>query len=59
MLSEIYHWLPVTTSEKLANKLHFGSFQKAVSKALKNGYSFGASTKNEIKLAKIINNTMF
>ncbi|WP_440880592.1 glutamate-1-semialdehyde 2,1-aminomutase [Tenacibaculum sp. C7A-26P2] len=28
--------------------------QKAVSKALKNGYSFGASTKNEIKLAKII-----
>ena len=28
--------------------------QKAVEKALKNGYSFGASTKNEIKLAKIV-----
>ncbi len=28
--------------------------QKAISKALKNGYSFGASTKNEIKLAKIV-----
>ena len=28
--------------------------QKAVNKALKNGYSFGASTKNEIKLAKIV-----
>ncbi len=28
--------------------------QKAITKALKNGYSFGASTKNEIKLAKII-----
>jgi len=28
--------------------------QKAVTKALKNGYSFGASTENEIKLAKII-----
>ncbi|MGY0407809.1 MAG: glutamate-1-semialdehyde 2,1-aminomutase [Polaribacter sp.] len=28
--------------------------QKGVTKALKNGYSFGASTKNEIKLAKII-----
>ena len=25
-LSEIYHWLPVTTSEKLANKIHFGNF---------------------------------
>jgi len=25
-LSEIYHWLPVTTSEKLANKIHFGSY---------------------------------
>ena len=25
-LSEIYHWLPVTTSEKLANQIHFGSF---------------------------------
>lgn len=28
--------------------------QRAVTKALKNGYSFGASTKNEIKLAKIV-----
>ena len=28
--------------------------QKAVTKALQNGYSFGASTKNEIKLAKIV-----
>lgn len=28
--------------------------QRAVSKALKNGYSFGASTENEIKLAKIV-----
>ena len=28
--------------------------QKAVEKALKKGYSFGASTKNEIKLAKIV-----
>ena len=28
--------------------------QKAITKTLKNGYSFGASTKNEIKLAKII-----
>lgn len=28
--------------------------QKAVKKALKNGYTFGASTKNEIKLAKIV-----
>ena len=28
--------------------------QKAIQKALKNGYSFGASTKNEIKLAKIV-----
>ncbi|WP_028890957.1 glutamate-1-semialdehyde 2,1-aminomutase [Tenacibaculum sp. 47A_GOM-205m] len=28
--------------------------QKAITKALKNGYSFGASTKNEIKLAKIV-----
>lgn len=28
--------------------------QKAVNKALKNGYSFGASTMNEIKLAKIV-----
>ncbi|SNR15404.1 glutamate-1-semialdehyde 2,1-aminomutase [Tenacibaculum jejuense] len=28
--------------------------QKAVTKALKNGYSFGASTENEIKLAKIV-----
>ncbi|SDR78252.1 glutamate-1-semialdehyde 2,1-aminomutase [Polaribacter sp. KT25b] len=28
--------------------------QKAVEKALKNGYSFGASTENEIKLAKIV-----
>jgi len=28
--------------------------QKAISKALKKGYSFGASTKNEIKLAKIV-----
>lgn len=28
--------------------------QKAINKALKNGYSFGASTKNEIKLAKIV-----
>jgi len=28
--------------------------QKAVAKALKNGYTFGASTKNEIKLAKIV-----
>ncbi|MDB2384915.1 glutamate-1-semialdehyde 2,1-aminomutase [Polaribacter sp.] len=28
--------------------------QKSVTKALENGYSFGASTKNEIKLAKII-----
>ena len=30
--------------------------QKAVEKALKNGYSFGASTKNEIKLAEIVCN---
>ena len=28
--------------------------QKAINKALKNGYTFGASTKNEIKLAKIV-----
>ena len=28
--------------------------QKAVHKALKNGYSFGASTENEITLAKIV-----
>lgn len=28
--------------------------QKAVTKSLKNGYSFGASTRNEIKLAKIV-----
>ena len=28
--------------------------QKAVTKALKKGYTFGASTKNEIKLAKIV-----
>ena len=28
--------------------------QKSIIKALKNGYSFGASTKNEIKLAKIV-----
>ena len=28
--------------------------QKAVAKALKKGYTFGASTKNEIKLAKIV-----
>lgn len=28
--------------------------QKAVYKSLKNGYSFGASTENEIKLAKIV-----
>ncbi|MFT5762060.1 MAG: glutamate-1-semialdehyde 2,1-aminomutase [Polaribacter sp.] len=28
--------------------------QKAVKKALKKGYTFGASTKNEIKLAKIV-----
>tara|TARA_R110002074_G_scaffold175400_13_gene338660 strand:+ start:1469 stop:2761 length:1293 start_codon:yes stop_codon:yes gene_type:complete len=28
--------------------------QKAVNKALKNGYSFGASTENEITLAKIV-----
>ncbi|TXD48841.1 glutamate-1-semialdehyde 2,1-aminomutase [Polaribacter sp. IC073] len=28
--------------------------QKGVEKALKNGYSFGASTENEIKLAKIV-----
>ncbi|MCG1037223.1 glutamate-1-semialdehyde 2,1-aminomutase [Polaribacter sargassicola] len=28
--------------------------QKAVEKALENGYSFGASTENEIKLAKIV-----
>ncbi|WBX72805.1 glutamate-1-semialdehyde 2,1-aminomutase [Tenacibaculum pacificus] len=28
--------------------------QKAIIKALKNGYSFGASTENEIKLAKIV-----
>ena len=27
---------------------------KAITKALKNGYSFGASTKNEIKLAKLV-----
>ncbi len=30
--------------------------QRAVNKALKNGYSFGASTENEIKLAKIVCN---
>lgn len=28
--------------------------QKSITKALKNGYSFGASTNNEIKLAKIV-----
>ena len=28
--------------------------QKAIDKALKNGYTFGASTENEIKLAKIV-----
>ncbi|TCI91073.1 glutamate-1-semialdehyde 2,1-aminomutase [Tenacibaculum sp. M341] len=28
--------------------------QKSITKALKNGYSFGASTANEIKLAKIV-----
>lgn len=28
--------------------------QKAIDKALKNGYTFGASTKNEIKLAKLV-----
>ena len=28
--------------------------KKAIKKALKNGYTFGASTKNEIKLAKIV-----
>ena len=28
--------------------------QKSITKALRNGYSFGASTKNEIKLAKIV-----
>lgn len=28
--------------------------EKAIQKALRNGYSFGASTKNEIKLAKIV-----
>ncbi|WP_144895310.1 glutamate-1-semialdehyde 2,1-aminomutase [Lutibacter sp. Hel_I_33_5] len=28
--------------------------QKAITKSLKNGYSFGASTENEIKLAKIV-----
>ena len=28
--------------------------QKGVAKALKNGYSFGASTENEIRLAKIV-----
>lgn len=28
--------------------------QRAITKALKNGYSFGASTANEIKLAKIV-----
>lgn len=28
--------------------------QKSVEKALKNGYSFGASTENEIKLAKLV-----
>ena len=28
--------------------------QKAVTKSLKNGYSFGATTENEIKLAKIV-----
>ena len=28
--------------------------EKAAKKALKNGYSFGASTENEIKLAKIV-----
>ena len=28
--------------------------QKAIQKALRYGYSFGASTKNEIKLAKIV-----
>ncbi|MET2985705.1 glutamate-1-semialdehyde 2,1-aminomutase [Aureibaculum conchae] len=30
--------------------------EKAIKKALKNGYTFGASTKNEIKLAKIVCN---
>ncbi len=30
--------------------------QRAINKALKNGYSFGASTENEIKLAKIVCN---
>ena len=28
--------------------------QKAINKALKNGYTFGASTKNEIKLAQVV-----
>ena len=28
-LSEIYHWLPVTTSKKLANKIHFGTFSNS------------------------------
>ncbi len=28
--------------------------EKAIAKSLKNGYTFGASTKNEIKLAKIV-----
>ncbi len=28
--------------------------QKAITKALKNGYTFGASTKNEIRLAKMV-----
>ena len=28
--------------------------QRAIDKALKNGYTFGASTKNEIKLAKLV-----
>lgn len=30
------------------------SVKKAIHKALKNGYTFGASTKNEIKLAKLV-----
>ncbi|QMU63934.1 MAG: glutamate-1-semialdehyde 2,1-aminomutase [Flavobacteriaceae bacterium] len=33
--------------------------QRAITKALKNGYSFGASTQNEIKLAKIICDAFF
>ena len=27
LLEELYYWLPVTTTAKLANKAHFGNWQ--------------------------------